>query len=728
MRFSFTTAFILCAATAASAQQSGESFSIPEVIVEAERDPETLDGDSEAAKESSGDLSIGEFPSLSSEASPLPSLTSPLNSQQQTSNEFARQFGTPASRGDDLIGEATSASSGVYGQVDLQNRPINRPGDVLELIPGFIATQHSGTGKANQYFVRGINLDHGTDFALRVDGIPMNLPSHGHGQGYLDVNWLIPELIQSANYRLGPYYADIGDFSSAGNVDIELARELPNGIASATMGSFDYYRTLIADSGEFAGGTLLYAFETTFYNGPWTTKEDFDKLNGMLRWSHGNRDHGVSLTVFGYDSQWTATNQVASRAVDAGIVSRFGTLDPSDGGKTSRYGINGEYWSRSEDVTTKVNSYVSYYDMDLFSNFTFFLDDPVNGDQIEQVDKRWYTGLNASQTYHRDCVDHTVGFQFRNDNVYELALNRTNSRRLVSPVRNDSVDQQSYSLYYANDAKLTPWLSSHLGLRGDFYRFHNQANVNTADSGTVDDQVFSPKFGLVFGPWADSEMYLNWGQSFHSNDTRGVTSSTDPANPLVKSDGTEIGVRSWVTPNWNSTLAVWYLEIDSELVFVGDAGTTEAGPSSHRGGLTWTNYLQLNDYVSADIDYSHVRPRFAGGDRIPNAVENVFTTGITARAPRSPWYSTFRLRHYGPAALNEDNSARSSTTTIANVQLGYQTQRTNFAVDVFNLFDSQDNDITYFYESQPAGLPAAEDFHFHSVEPAMARASVTWKF
>ncbi|WP_197455020.1 TonB-dependent receptor domain-containing protein [Stieleria varia] len=640
----------------------------------------------------------------------------------------AFQPAVPVSRSASLQGETSTASSGQYGQPDLEFRPINRPGDLLELIPGVIATQHSGSGKANQYFVRGINLDHGTDFAVRVDGVPMNLPSHGHGQGYLDVNWLIPELIESVNYRLGPYSADIGDFSSAGSADIRQRRALPFGIASVTAGAFDYYRVLLADSHDFAGGTLLYAYETSFYDGPWVVPEDFHKFNGLLRWSIGDRDHGFSLSTMGYHSDWTATNQIPQRAVTAGLVDRFGSLDPSDGGNTKRFGVNAEYWSINDDVTTAINAYTSYYDMDLFSNFTFFLDDPINGDQIQQIDNRWYSGVNASQTYHRQFVDHTFGFQFRNDNVYGLELNRTRQRQLISQTRNDDVDQQSYSLYYVNDAALTSWARSTIGLRGDLYRFHNQSNLNAADSGTTDAGVFSPKLGLVFGPWNDSELFLNWGQSFHSNDSRGVNASVDPADPLIKSEGSEIGLRSDLTCNWNSTLAMWYLEIDSELLFVGDAGTTEAGPASRRFGVTWTNYYQLNQWLTADADYAFVQPRFAGGDRIPNAVENVLATGFTAQVPHTPWYGTFRLRHYGPAALIEDNSARSETTTVANLQLGYQTKRTTAAVDVFNVFNSKDNDITYFYESQPAGLPAAEDFHFHPVEPAMARASVTWRF
>lgn len=639
---------------------------------------------------------------------------------------FAPRTGT--GRGEDLIGQTPSASQGRFSQEQLELRPLNRAGDVLELIPGMIATQHSGTGKANQYFVRGINLDHGTDFALRLNGVPMNLPSHGHGQGYLDINWLIPELIDRVDYRMGPYYADVGDFSSAGAADVWLRREMPHGIASVTVGAFDYYRVLVADSTRLGAGNLLYAYESVFYDGPWDLPEDYNKFNGLLRWSLGDDLEGVALTAQAYRGYWNATNQIPQRAVDAGMIGRFGTLDPSDAGETSRVWLNAEYWQEDDFWTTRANAYVTYYDMDLFSNFTFYLEDPINGDQIEQVDRRVYSGVNLSHTYRGDWADHTLGFQFRNDNIYDLRLNRTRQREHLETVRQDDVDQQSFSLYYVNETYLTDWARTYVGLRGDAYRFHTTSFVDPADSGTKSAEVFSPKTGLVLGPWADTELFLNWGQSFHSNDARGVNSASDPANPLVKSDGSEIGVRSWLTPNWNSTVSFWYLEIDSELVFVGDAGTTEPGPASHRFGVTYTNYWQATDWLMLDADYAFVRPRFENGERIPNAVENVLSTGFTIRQPESPWYGTFRLRHYGPAALVEDNSARSGTTTVANVQLGYDTDRFNLAVDIFNLFDSDDYDITYFYESQPLGLPAAEDYHFHPVEPIMARATATWKF
>jgi hypothetical protein len=637
-------------------------------------------------------------------------------------------IGAPLGRARDLVGLTDSASTGIFGQSDMEFRPRTRVGEVLELVPGLIATQHSGTGKANQYFVRGFNLDHGTDFALRVDGVPVNLPTHGHGQGYLDVNWLIPELIDYGQYKLGPYYADFGDFSSAGALDLFYVRSLPYGIATATAGQFDYYRVLVANSQALGAGELLYAYESVFYEGPWVTAEDFNKFNGLLRWTLGDDGEGISLNAQAYRGYWNATNQIALRALEAGLVDRFGSLDPTDAGETARVGINAQYWNDNDVATTRANAYVVYYSLDLFSNFTYFLDDPVNGDQIEQIDERVYAGLNLSRQYHGEIEDHTVGFQFRNDSIFTVALNRSRQREFVSNVRDDTVDQQVFSLYYINDAQLTDYLRSMVGLRGDAYRFHTDAHVNPADSGTASAAVFSPKLGLIAGPWYETELFLNWGQSFHSNDARGVTAAVDAAQPLVKSDGSEIGMRSWLTPRWNTTLAAWYLELDSELVFVGDAGTTEPGPASHRFGLTWTNYWRLSEWLTLDCDYAHVRPRFVADQRIPNAVENVLSTGLTVRQPEGPWYGTLRVRHFGPAALIEDNSARSSTTTLVNLQLGYDTQRMRLALDVFNLLDRDDNDVIYFYESQPAGLPAAEDFHFHPVEPRMARVSATWKY
>jgi hypothetical protein len=639
------------------------------------------------------------------------------------------ELGGPFSirRSDDLIGEARSASEGVFGQPDLQSRPLLRPASALELVPGTVATQHSGSGKANQYFLRGFNLDHGTDFLVRVDGVPINLPTHGHGQGYLDLNWLIPEVIDSVEYKKGPYHAEYGDFSSAGGADFQLARSLPEGFVLGTAGAFDYYRAVIADSFPLGPGEVMYAYESVFNNGPWVVPEDFNKFNGILRYTVGDECAGWSLSALAYRSYWTATNQIPQRAVEAGIVSRFGSLDPSDGGKTDRVTLNAQGWSRSECGTTTANAYVTYYDLSLFSNFTFFLDDPVNGDQIQQIDQRVYSGLNVAHEWEALIGTNTIGFQFRDDAISDVALNHTRQRQLINQVSQDRVNIAVVSAYFANQMPVGDFVRTDIGVRGDWYRFHDRDQLTPADSGDESAAIFSPKAGIILGPWAASELFINWGLGFHSNDARGVTTQVNPATPLVRSNGSEIGARSWLTEQWQTTLTGWYLELDSELVFVGDAGTTEPAGASHRAGIEWTNYYTVSDWTALDLDYAWVRPRLVGGQRIPNAVENVPSAGIVVRdpAPAGGVFAALRVQSYGPAALIEDNSARSDVTTVVNMQAGYRWNDWQLAVDIFNLLSAEENDITYFYESRPPGLAAAEDFHFHPVQPASGRVTLT---
>lgn len=634
-------------------------------------------------------------------------------------------------RSDDVIGQMRSASEGVIGQPDLQNRPLLRPASALELVPGVIATQHSGSGKANQYFLRGFNLDHGTDFFVRVDGVPINLTTHAHGQGYLDLNWLIPEIIDTVQYKKGPYYAEYGDFNAAGGADFRLARTLPYGIAQGTVGAFEYYRALIANSFQLGEGNVLYAYESVYNNGPWVVPEEFNKFNGVLSYSQGDDEQGMSVSAWAYRSYWTATNQIPQMAVDSGLVSRFGSLDPSDGGKTDRITLNSQVWNKTEYGITRANAYLAYYDLALYSNFTFFLDDQVNGDQIEQIDSRIYGGMNLSHEWEGSLSNHTVGLQYRDDSIGNVALNHTNQRQLVDQVSQDKVNVSILSTYYANQTPVTDQLRSLVGLRGDWYRAQDQDLLNPADSGNESAAIFSPKVGLIWEPVDSTDLFINWGLGFHSNDARGVTSQVNPATALVRANGSEIGMRTYVTEKLVTTLTAWYLELDSELVFVGDAGTTEPAGASHRGGLELTNYYTVSDWTYIDCDYAWVRPRLMGGERIPNAVENVLSTGITTRDPdpSGGFFGSIRVQSYGPAALIEDNSARSHVTTVVNMQTGYRRNDWQLAVDIFNLLNAKANDIVYFYESRPTpGGLAVSDYHFHPVMPTGARITLTRRF
>jgi outer membrane receptor protein involved in Fe transport len=624
---------------------------------------------------------------------------------------------------------------------------LSRPAAVLESIPGVVVTQHSGSGKANQYFLRGFNLDHGTDFAVHVDGMPVNLPSHGHGQGYADLNFLIPELVDHIHYRKGPYFADEGDFSAAGTAHVDLARALSGSTAQLTAGSFGYRRTLFTGGSELADGNLLGALEIGRDDGPWLNPEKLRKLNALARYTQGSDRNGFSLTAMAYASQWNATDQIPLRAVNDGRLPRFGAADPTDGGRSSRYSLSSE-WNRSDDSgRTRASAYLIRSRLDLFSNFTYFLADPVNGDQFEQVDRRSVAGGDLSRSWTTPFggrqIEHSVGARLRHDDISQVGLFNTVARTRTGTVRSDAVRQTSLGLYYQASIPWTPWLRSQLGLRSDVYRFR-VASDNPANSGTAGAALASPKLGLVFGPWSEVEYFVNYGHGFHSNDARGTTLTVDPATgnpaervqPLVRAKGGEIGLRAVPLRGLQTSIALWRLELDSELVFAGDAGTTEANRPSRRQGIEWTNSYKPHRLVTLDFDLALSHARFAGsdpssaGDRIPGAMDKTVSTGI-GYGGKEGWSGEVRLRYFGPRPLIEDNSQRSGSSTLVNARAGYAVNKQfKLGMEVLNLFNRKVDDITYFYTSRLPGEAAAgvDDKHFHPAEPRTLRFSAVLHF
>ncbi len=649
-------------------------------------------------------------------------------------------------RADSLLEVANAASEGYVGRDHFEYRPLQRPGELLETVPGLIATQHSGAGKANQYFLRGFNLDHGTDFATSVDGIPVNLPTHGHGQGYTDLNFLIPELVQTVHFRKGPYYADIGDFGSTGAAELEYSNQLDRSLLQLEGGSFGYGRAVFASSPKVGEGHLLYAAEVGHDDGPWVNPSDFQKVNAVLRYSREMLEGGFSLTAMAYAGRWASTDQIPLRAVAGGMLDRFGALDETDGGDSKRFSLSGKWYRESDSGHTEVQVYGVYYDLDLFSNFTYFLDDPVNGDQFEQFDRRGFGGLKAHHTWKYDLLEReaesTVGVQVRGDHI-ENGLNHTAQRRVVSVTRADTTGEVSVSPYAEHKTKWTDWLRSTVGVRADYYAF-NVASDNAANSGSADDILVSPKGSLVFGPWAQTEFYVSGGLGFHSNDARGVTTTIDPGSgapvipvdPLVRTYGAEFGVRTLAVDRLQSTVSLWWLDLDSELLFVGDAGTTEATRPSRRYGLEFANYYTPTDWLTLDADFSWSHARFRdhdpAGDFIPGAIETVVAAGVVVHdLPQlGGFFAGLRLRYFGSRPLVEDDSARSGETVLLNAQAGYRFSKDwALTVDVFNVLDRQDDDITYLYESQLAGEAApVNDRHFHPVEPVSFRVAVTGRF
>ena len=674
--------------------------------------------------------------------------TAPVKPKPQTKDKEPVELSemVVTQRADSQVGIADSASQGNVGQEQIQYRPISRPGEVLETVPGLTASQHSGEGKANQYYLRGFNLDHGTDFLTQIDGVPVNMLSHAHGQGWTDTNFLIPELIQTINYKKGVYYAENGDFSSTGSANIQYFNEMPDNLVKFTGGSFDYYRGLVTGSRKLGDGNLLYAGETVHNGGPWTVSNDFLKFNGVLRYSEEHGDSGWSVTAMAYKADWNSTDQIPRRAVDQGLIDRFGNIDSTDGGKSQRYSLTTEWHRQTAIGETRVMAYGLYSKLDLFSNFTFFLDDPVRGDQFAQPDERWTSGLKATHTFFHQIgnaeSESTIGLQIRNDNIHNGLL-LTQARQRHDTVREDDVWVTSASPYAENKTRWNDWLRTSLGLRFDGFRF-NVTNSNLSENnGNRTDGLVSPKLGIVFGPWAETEFYLNGGLGFHSNDARGVNTRIDPksreivdqAVPLVRTYGAEVGARTSWLEGLQSTLAVWWLDIDSELLFVGDAGTTEASRPSRRYGVEWANYYSPTGWLTFDADLSfskaHFRGNDPGGNFIPGSIESVIAAGATFHDVYGGFFGGPRLRYFGPRPLIEDNSVRSESTILLSAMLGYEFNKNwTIQAEMFNLLNRKDSAIDYYYLSHLPGEDTAgvNDIHFHPVEPISFRMSVTAKF
>ncbi len=648
-------------------------------------------------------------------------------------------------RATNLVGIAGAASQGQVGQAQLETRPLLRVGEVLETVPGMIVTQHSGSGKANQFFLRGFNLDHGTDFAASVEGVPINLPTHAHGQGYLDLNFLIPELIEGIAFEKGPQNTAAGDFATAGRAEIRLVRRLDEGIAKAEGGLDDYYEGLFASSSRLGGGDVLYGVRTRYYDGPWVNPENSALASGVLKYSAGTASSGYSLTALGYYNDWDATDQIARRAVEQGQVSRLGSLDPTNGGTTGRYTLVGA-WQRATPgaARTRASAYAAYYHLNLFSNFTYFLDDPAEGDQFEQEDRRLYAGADVSHEWSTSWLGrrntNTVGAALRRDQIFAVGLFNTRDRARIGTVRDDEVAETSVGAYLENESRWTGWLRTTLGVRGDVFRF-DVASDREANSGTKTAFIVSPKGGLALGPWADTEVYLNLGLGYHSNDARGTTIRFDPASgeavdsvdPLVRTRGAEVGARTAAISGLQSTLALWYIGLESELVFVGDAGGTEPSDASEHYGVEWTNYYELTDWLDVAVDVALTESRFTEGnpeeDRIENSIGRVISGGVYA-GRATGLFGSLQVRHFGPRPLTADGSVEAAATTLLNVKAAYRFYRLAVALDVLNVTDSKDADVSYFYASRLPGesLDGVEDVHFHPVIPRTARLSVTWRF
>ena len=672
------------------------------------------------------------------------SVSDELPAASATATELDRV--TVVGRRVNLVGEAISASEGSIGQADIADRPLLRTGDLLEFVPGLVATQHSGSGKANQYFLRGFNLDHGTDFSTFVDGMPVNMRTHGHGHGWTDLNFLIPEVVEELTYRKGTYYADVGDFSSAGTARFHIADELVRGQAGLGLGEDGYARVVVVDSIAVGSGDLLYAGELQTYDGPWRDiNEDVSKGSGLLRYSAPMGSGRAHVMVMGYTNEWNSPDQIPQRAVSGtgnspGLISEFGSLDTTVGGESSRYSLSGGWTGSAFGGEFSADAYAIDSSLNLWSNFTYFLDDPDNGDQFQQVDERKLYGFNASQQWDRGRSRWRVGAEGRFDDIDHVALLRTNARQRVNTVRDDVVQEASIGVFVANEFRFNDQWRSYVGMRRDEYDFDVDSSL-PINSGSARAGQTSYKASLAYMASDTLELYASAGTGFHSNDARGTTIRVDPVSlepvgrvdPLVESTGAEIGSRLYFSDRLQATLALWTLRLDSELLFVGDAGTTEPTRPSQRDGVEAGLYWFGSETYTANLEASYTRSRFRDddpvGNEIPGSIPLVVSAGITGRYARG-WLASAQLKHFGKYPLIEDDSVESDGSTIVNLRIGREWSRYGLHLDVLNMFDSDDHDIDYFYASRLPGEPAegVEDIHFHVFPPRSVRVSLQYRF
>ena len=663
---------------------------------------------------------------------------------------------------DNAIGTSDAASQGTVRGELLQDIPLLRPGEVLETVPGMVVTQHSGDGKANQYFLRGYNLDHGTDFAASVDGVQVNMPTSAHAQGYADMNYLIPELVNRINYRKGPYYAENGDFSSAGSADAQYRKSLDSGIANLTIGSYGYMRALLAGSTTLkqpgqvesifggVGPNVLGAFEYQHADGPWVIKENLQKYNGLLRISNGDSANGWTIDTILYNASWNATDQVPLALIQSNQLGRFAALSPSDGGNTSRNIISGEWHNIVDKGFTKVSAFAEHYSVQLWSDFTFFKYRPATGDQFEQAENRNVIGAMIAKGWNHNLFGNDssteLGVQLRHDYI-DVSLQNSAERVPFETVSNDQVKLTNMALYLQNTTTWNSWLRTLVGLRDDNISMDMTSRSLATNSGSTSASQISPKLSVILGPWAKTEFFLNAGRGFHSNDARGVLNKIDPTTggaantvpALVSSFGEEIGARTEIISGLQSSLALWKLDSNSEIVYSADSaiGSSDPNGASNRFGLEFNNHWVANRWLLLDADLAWTHARYAVmndngafGNQVPNSVGKVALLRASLHN-FGTWSTGIEVRYIGGSPLTQDGNLTTPASVITNLQVKDEiTPKVAVTLEALNLFNRKYFDIAYAqdYQVTPTGATVPSGITVHPGEPLELRMRLGLKF
>jgi outer membrane receptor protein involved in Fe transport len=637
-----------------------------------------------------------------------------------------------------LLGSANTSSQGVVTQQELELTPAYRPGQLLETVPGLVVTSHSGEGKANQYLMRGFNLDHGTDLGTFVDDMPVNEPTHAHGQGYTDLNFMIPELVSGIEYTKGTYFAAEGDFASVGSDHISYLNSIDDQ-ASATVGALGFERLFTAGSMDEGQGTLLGALEFQHYDGPWKNPDNQRKVNAVIRYSEGDSDNGYSITGMYYGSLWNATTDQPERAIAAGLIGRFGSLDPSDGGLADRISLTGQYHSDTGLGHLDVNAYAFENRLTLWNDFTHFLVDPINGDQEAQNEARTALGGGVSDTFSDSLFgsdnEFVVGLQTRYDNNH-ISRDQTKDRMYLSTTESDYVNLADAAVYAQDTTHWTSWFRSVVGLREDYIA----ANDDGSNPGSPSDSIFEPKGSLIFGPWNATEFYVSAGQGFHSDDVRGVDQAaiTGIAGaPLIAHQfGEEAGVRSTILPNLTATLTAFQLDSQSETTYDPDVGQDAAGPGSNRDGIEFNTTYQATQWLEIYTSFAASHARYTTpfddgtgriGEFIPNA-PNMIGSLEAYFKNLGAWSGSLEYRYLGEYSLTPDNSKKAPGYGEWNGEVSYTLQSGwQFSLGLYNILNVHANAAEFWYIDRLPGEPAAgvADIHIHPLEPISGRFTLS---
>jgi TonB family protein len=606
----------------------------------------------------------------------------------------------------------SAASSFAVQDREFQLRPIGSVQDILRVTPGLVMVQHSGGGKANQYFLRGFDADHGTDIALSIDGVPINMPSHAHGQGFADTNFIIPEAVERLEITKGPYFANQGDFATAGAVNLVTRDDFEHSsVGFGLSGSPGHgalgYRGLLIASPRWDVVTATFAAEVGRQNGPFDNPENWDKYKLFNKLTFKlTPTSTLSIGEMSYGGNWHGSGQIPARAVEQGIITRFGSIDPNEGGDTTRHQLYVQYRLRpTEDSELRALAYAGTYTFNLFSNFTLYLVDPENGDEINQEDRRSFYGAKVSfRTVHEIAgvrFDTTIGSDVRSDDIHEM-LWHTLNRVQLSPIRDDNVRETLIGAYASEEITPAEWARLVLGMRADQLAFSVDNNLpNSTDpqnphSGVDGAHQISPKASAVLSPLrrkdAQLEFYVNWGNGFHSNDVRGVF-TTPSVTPLTRAIGEEVGARTHLFDKLDFAATGWLLDLDNETTWDGDDGTTSVGPATRRYGVELEGRYEFTPWLAADGAVTFTHSQFStdreNGGGLALAPKQTWSGGLSARHDLGPGVGRAGLRFYGigDRPASDDGVIVAPGFTQVDLHVGYRMRRWDVALDIENLLD-----------------------------------------